>query len=159
MLLSCQTLDLLYAFYIFFGTNLLTQCQVPAPVFFPCFRPFSEEYFKRSPNGIKLPKRFFPKQKTIGRLENQGRGPPRTPQALMARQGGPAPPRLVGSLGLLCPRSFAYIFPKIPEKIKRATKILFRRRKLVSLQDPNWGTFWCPAGGGIRIRRASSSTP
>ena len=33
MLLSCQTLDVLYAFYIFFGTNLLTQCQVPVPVF------------------------------------------------------------------------------------------------------------------------------
>ena len=33
MLLSCQTLDVLYAFYIFFGTNLLIQCQVPVPVF------------------------------------------------------------------------------------------------------------------------------
>ena len=36
MQLSCQTLDVLYAFYIFFGTNLLTQCQVLVP-FFPCF--------------------------------------------------------------------------------------------------------------------------
>ena len=33
MVLSCQTLDVLYAFYIFFGTNLLTQCQVSVPIF------------------------------------------------------------------------------------------------------------------------------
>ena len=33
MLLSCQTVDILYASYIFFGTNLLTQCQVPVPIF------------------------------------------------------------------------------------------------------------------------------
>ena len=33
MLLSCQTLDVLYAFYIFFGTNLLIQRQVSVPVF------------------------------------------------------------------------------------------------------------------------------
>ena len=43
---------------------------------------------KRSPNGIKSPKRFFPKQKKIGRLENQGRGSRGSPQALMARSGG-----------------------------------------------------------------------
>ena len=54
MLLSCQTLDVLYAFYIFFGTNLLTQCQVLVSVF-PCFWPV----FRRSPNGMKLYDDFF----------------------------------------------------------------------------------------------------
>ena len=44
MLLSCQTLDVLYAFYIFFGTNLLTQCQVPVPVFSVFLTLFRGEY-------------------------------------------------------------------------------------------------------------------
>ena len=43
---------------------------------------------------MKLPKRFFPKQKTIGRLENQGRGSPGTPQAPQPRSGGPRLPGL-----------------------------------------------------------------
>ena len=50
-------------FYIFFGTNLLTQCQVPASVF-SCFWPI----FRRSPNGMKLYDDFF--------------GPKETPEAL-----------------------------------------------------------------------------
>ena len=90
---------------------------------------------------MKLPKRFFSKQKKIEKPENQGRGPAGTPQALMERPGGPAPPWLVGSLGHLYPRFCAYIFPKILEKIRRSSKVLFRRRKLLSPHDPIWGTF------------------
>ena len=36
MLISCQTLDVLHAYYLFSGTNLLIQCQVRVPIF-PCF--------------------------------------------------------------------------------------------------------------------------
>ena len=86
---------------------------------------------------MKLPKRFFLKQKKIGKLENQGTGPAGTPQAVIARPGG-APPWLVGSLGHLRPSTFTYKFPKIPEKIRRSSKVLFRRRKLLSPQDPIW---------------------
>ena len=58
MLLSCQTLDVLYAFYIFFGTNLLTQCQVPVPVFSMFLTPFRGD-FERESKRKKIPKKIF----------------------------------------------------------------------------------------------------
>ena len=58
MLLSCQTLDVLYTFYIFSGINLLTQCQVLVPVFSMFLTPFRGD-FETSPNGRKSPKTFF----------------------------------------------------------------------------------------------------
>ena len=96
---------------------------------------------------------FFHNRRYAGDLRTKagdlvgGHKPPR-------RALGGAPGKLVGPTCLLCPTSFAYKFSKILKPKKGATKILFRRRKLLSLQDPIWGTFWCPAGGGIRIRRA-----
>ena len=36
----CHTLDILHALYLFFGTNLLTQCQVTVPVFSMFLTPF-----------------------------------------------------------------------------------------------------------------------
>ena len=57
MLLSCQTLDVLYAFYIIFGTNLLTQCQVPVPVFsvfLTLFRGGFETESKRNKTSEKI---------------------------------------------------------------------------------------------------------
>ena len=158
MLLSCQTLDVLYAFYIFFGTNLLTQCQVPVPVFSMFLTPFTGD-FEMESKRKKIPEKIFLEQKKIGELGSQGRGAPGGPQAPPAARGEVAPSRLVGPLSIPWPRGCAYKFPKIPKKIRRSSKVLFRRRKLLSPQDPIWGTFWCPAGGGIRIRRASSSTP
>ena len=146
MLLSCQTLDVLYAFYIFFGTNLLTQCQVPVPVF-SVFWPFSEEDFKRCPNGIKLPKRFFRNRRYAGNLRTKAKALGR-PQAPSRGLGG-TPSRLVGPLWLRCPTSSAYKSPKNPKPREISTKIIFCRRKLLSPQDPIWGTFWCPAGGGF----------
>ena len=82
-----SSLDVLCTFYIFFGTNLLTQCQAPVPVFL-CFWLFSDLILERSPNGIKSPKWIFPEWKKIGRLEGQASGPTRGPQALLPRPGG-----------------------------------------------------------------------
>ena len=44
IILSCQTLDVLQAFYLFSETNLLTQCQVPVPVLSVFLTLFTEEY-------------------------------------------------------------------------------------------------------------------
>ena len=83
------------------------------------------------------------------RLESQGRGPQGPHKPSPHGQGEAAVHRLVAPLDALWPRGCAYIFPKIPEKIKRSSKILIRHHKLLSPQDPIWGTFWCPAGGGF----------
>ena len=58
MLLSCQTLDVFYAFDIFFGTNLLTQCQVPVPVFSMFLTPFGGDFEMESKRN-KIPEINF----------------------------------------------------------------------------------------------------
>ena len=58
MLLSDQTLDVLYAFYIFFGTNLLTQCQVPVPVFSVFLTLFRSDFGTEAKRN-KIPKMIF----------------------------------------------------------------------------------------------------
>ena len=58
MLLYCQTLDVLHAFYIFFGTNLLTQCQVPVPVFSMFFTPLRGD-FETESKQKKIPEKIF----------------------------------------------------------------------------------------------------
>ena len=70
---------------------------------------------------MKLPNQFFPEQKKIEKPENQSMGPPMTPTSPLAATRGPAPLWLVGSLGHLSPRTFAYKFPKILEKIRRSS--------------------------------------
>ena len=91
-------------------------------------------------NGVQTErncqKDFFRNRKRSGSLRIRAGGL-QGPHKPLAAARGPAPPRLVGSLGHLCPRSFAYIFPKIPEKMKRSTKILFCRRKLLSPKIPS----------------------
>ena len=74
MLLSCQTLDVLHAFYIFFGTNLLTQCQVPVPVFFHVFDPFHRRILKGVQTEWNCQKDFFPNRKRSGSRRNRAGG-------------------------------------------------------------------------------------
>ena len=63
-------------------------------------------------------------------------GKPQGPHKPSPRgQGEAAAHRLVGAL---CPRGCPYILPKNPKKIRRSSKVLFRRRKLLSSQDPIW---------------------
>ena len=159
MILSCQTLDVLHVFYIFFGTNLLTQCQVSVLVFSMFLTPF-RGYFETESKRNKIPEKNFSIMEEDQKTWEPRQGGPRDPTSPHpATRGEAVANTLVGPLDLLCPRVCAYISPKIPQKIRRSSKVLFRRRKLLSPQDPIWGTFWCPTGGGIRIRRASSSTP
>ena len=132
---------------MFFGTNLLTQCQVLVPVF-PCFWPFLEENIKRNPNRIKPPKRFFRNRRYARSLRTKvegTRGGHKPPSGDLG-----APSRLVGPLWLLCPTSSAYKSPKNLKPRERATKILFRRRKLLSSQDPIWARFAALPEGGFR---------
>ena len=144
---------------MFFGTNLLTQCQVSVPVFSMFLTPFRGD-FETESKRKKIPEKIFSRTEEDWRTwepsQRSSRGPT-SPHP--AARGEAVALRLVGPLDLLCPRFCAYISPKIPQKIRRSSKVLLRRRKLLSPQDPIWGTFSCPAGGGIRIRRASSSTP
>ena len=58
MLLSCQTLDVLHAFYLFSRTNLLTQCQVPVPVFSMFLTPFRGD-FETESKRKKIPENIF----------------------------------------------------------------------------------------------------
>ena len=58
MLLSCQTLDVLHAFYIFLGTNLLIQCQVPVPVFSMFLTPLRGD-FETESKRKKIPEKIF----------------------------------------------------------------------------------------------------
>ncbi|KAE8766980.1 hypothetical protein D1007_61721 [Hordeum vulgare] len=159
MLLSSQTLDVLHAFYIFFGTNLLTQCQVRVPVFSMFLAPFRGEFETESKRN-KIPEKiFFRNGRRSGDLRAKAGGPRGPTSPHPAARGEVVAHRLVGPVDVLYPRFCTYISLKNPQKITRSSKGLFRRRKLLSPQDPIWGTFWCPTEGGIRIRRASSSTP
>ena len=120
MLLSCQTLDVLYAFYIFNGTNLLTQCQVLVPVFSMFLTPFRGGFWTESKRN-KIAKKIFSETKEDRETWEPRQGVLRDPTSPHgAVRGEPVPPWLVGSLGHLCPRFCAYIFPKIPEKIRRS---------------------------------------
>ena len=158
MLLSCQTLDVLQDFYLFSGTNLLTQCQVPVPAFSMFLTPFIGD-FETESKRKKIPEKIFFGMEEDRRTWEPSQKSPRGPTSPHpAARGEAAAHRLVSPLDLLCPRFCAYISPKIPQKIRRSSKVLLRRRKLLSPQDPIWGTFGCPARGGIQIWRASSST-
>ena len=57
MLLSCQTLDVLHDFYLFFGTDILTQCQVPVSVFSMFLTPFRGD-FETVSKRKKIPKKI-----------------------------------------------------------------------------------------------------
>ena len=52
-----STLDVLYTFYIFLGTNLLIQCQVPVPVFSVFLTLFRSDFGKESKRN-KIPDFF-----------------------------------------------------------------------------------------------------
>ena len=89
MLLSCQTLDVLHAFYIFFGTNLLTYCQVPVPVFFHVFEPFQRRILNGVQTERNFQKVFFQNRRRSGslRIRTGGQQGPHKPPS--RGQGGP----------------------------------------------------------------------
>ena len=89
---------ILQSFYIIFGTNLLTQCQVPVAVF--CMFFTSQEInTKRSPNAVKLFVDFF-RPKDIQWAGEVPGGAPRGAQPIKAcleaeaRPGGLCPPQV-----------------------------------------------------------------
>ena len=59
-------MDVLYTFYIFFGTNLLIQCQVPVPVFSVFLTLFRSDFGTESKRN-KIPEMIFSRTK-----ENHG---------------------------------------------------------------------------------------
>ena len=141
-------------FYIFSGTNLLTQCQVPASVF-PCFWPI----FRRSPNGMKLYDDFFLDQKRPPKLWKKARRATRESQA----QEAPPPPR---------PRLPGLGPPHEPNQWNSTVINSYKSRNLqkqtyigssaaaslCSHQKPIWIPFRHPAGGGIHLRWPTSSS-
>ena len=94
-------------------------------------------------------KDFFRNERRSGGLRAKAGGPRGPISPHLAARGEAATHRFVGPLDALCPRFCAYISPKIPQKIRRSSKVLFRRHKLLSPQDPFWGTFCCLTGGGF----------
>ena len=112
MLLSCQTLDVLHAFYLFFGTNLLTQCQVSVPVFSMFLIPFRGDIETESKRK-KIPKKIFFGTEEDRRTWEPTQRSTRGPTSPHPASGGPS--RLVGPLGSpyldLAP-IYSQIFPK-----------------------------------------------
>ena len=150
------TFDVLYTFYIFFGTNLLIQCQLPVPIF-SVFLALLRSDFGTESKRNKIPEINFSR-----REEDQGAWGPsqegyRGPTSPLSATRGAAS-RLVATLAPPWPSSFAYIFPKIQKKIKGSTKILFCRRKLPFPRDLIWRPFPVPCRRGFWSWRASSST-
>ena len=99
------------------------------------------------PNGIS-PGAFGPSQ--VGSRE------PTRPYS--TTRGEAAVGRLVASLAAPWPRSLAYKFPNIPQKMRGASKILFRPRKLPFRRDLIWRPFLAPCRRGLWSWRASSSS-
>ena len=82
MLLYCQSLDVLYALYIFFGTNLLTQCQVPVPVFSMFLTPFRGDFDKGVQTEENPRKDFFwngRRSESLGAKAGEPQGPHKPP--------------------------------------------------------------------------------
>ena len=82
MLLSCQTLDVLYAFYLLFGTNLLTQCKVRVPVFSMFLNPFRGDFEMESKRKKNPEKIFFwngRRSESLGAKAGEPQGPHKPP--------------------------------------------------------------------------------
>ena len=119
-----SSLDVLCTFYIFFGTNLLIQCQVRVPVFSVFLALFISDFGTESKRN-KIPEMIFSRRKKIRGLQGQARRATGGPQAWVAR---PTPLvvgwGLVGPLGLPCLGSQAPQSSSVPKKI--CSGILFR---------------------------------
>ena len=97
MLLSCKTMDVLHAFYIFLGTNLLTQCQVPVPFFSMFLTPFRGD-FETESKWKKTPEKIFFGTEEDRRTWEPSQKSPRGPTSPHPAARGAAPSRLVGPL-------------------------------------------------------------
>ena len=96
MLLSCQTLDVLHAFYIFFETNLLIQCHVPVPVFSMFLTPFRGD-FETESKRKKIPAKIFSGTEEDRRTWEPSQRSAKGPTSPHPAARG-APSRLVGPL-------------------------------------------------------------
>ena len=159
MLLSCQTLDVLHTFYIFFGTNLLTQCQVPVPVFSMFLTPFRGDFETESKRNKIPEKKFFFNGRRSGDLRANAGGAEGPHKPSPRGQGEAAAHRLVAPLDALCPRGCANIFPKNPKKLGDHRKYFSAAASFCLRKIPSGARSGALSEGGIRTRRASSSTP
>ena len=152
------SLYVLCTFLYLFGTNLLIQCQVSVPVFSVFLTLFRSDFGTESKQN-KNPEMIFSRTE-----EDQGASGPsqvcsREPTSShSATRGEAAVSGLVASLAAPRSRSSAYIFPNIPQKIRGASKILFRRRKLPFPRDLIWRPFPASYRRGLWSWRASSSS-
>ena len=111
MLLSCQTLDVLYAFYIFSKTNLLTQCQVPVPVFSMFLTPFGGDFETESKRN-KISEKIFSVTEEDQKTWEPRQGGPGAPQAPTPRPGGRPRPTGLWAPWTSFALSFAHIYPQ-----------------------------------------------
>ena len=147
MILSCQTLDVLHAFYIFFGTNLLTHCQVPVPVFSMFLTPLRGD-FETESKRKKNPEMIFSRTEEVHGALGQARWAPGSPQAPTPPPGGrrrwaglwpPWPPPDLG----LWPINSQIFRKKSGEPRKYFSAAASFRFREISSRDPSR----CPAGG------------
>ena len=135
-------------FYIIFGTNLLTQSQVPVSVFFPCFSVSQKRNIKQSPNRMKPLGAIFLEQTQSKRLGVDVKKQARRPRGCKARPRG-VPPASWAPRGspdrLLSP---IYIY--VPRKHPRAPREIISTAAIFCIREiPSWSLRRCSAGGGI----------
>ena len=127
--------------------------------FFSVFLTLSRSDFGTESKRNKNPEMIFSRTE-----EDQGASGPsqvgsREPTSShSATRGEAAVGRIVASLAASSPRSLAYKFPNIPQKIRGPSKIIFRRRKLPFPRDLIWRPFSVPCRRGLWSWRASTST-
>ena len=147
----------MYLFISFWGLTywFSAKCQF---LFFRVFDSFQIWFW----NGVQTEEKprngFFPNGRSPGGFLAKPSGLQGAHKPPLCHQGEAAVGRLVASLAAPRPRSLAYKFPNIPQKIRGASKILFRRRKLPFPRDLISSPFPAPCRRGLWSWRASSSS-
>ena len=128
-------------------------------MFFLCFLTLFRSDFGTESKRNKNPEMIFSQTEEVQGAfgpRQVGSREPTSPHS--ATMGEAAVGRLVASLAAPSPRSLAYKFPNVPQKIRGASKILFRRRKLPFPRDLIWRPFPARCWRGLWSWRASSSS-
>ena len=138
-------------FYIFFGTNLLIQCQVSAPVFSVFLALFRSDFGTESKRN-KIPGMIFSRTEEDQGPVGQARRATGSPQAPTPPPGGrrrwaglwpPWPPPHLG----LCPMNFQVFRKKSGEPRKYFSAVASFRFREISSGDPSR----CPAAGDFGV--------
>ena len=146
-----SSLDVLYTFYIFFGTNLLIQCQVSAPVYSVFLALFGSDFGTESKRN-KIPKMIFSRTEEDREAWGPSKWAHREPTSPVAAAGGEAAAtKLVApwrspALGLWPINSL-----KIQKKSGRPRKHFSAAASFCFCEISSGDPSRCPAGGDFGV--------